>query len=91
MLAELHCQDMFCKYCIYQQDGGVGQSLLPNIALTLEWIRLAERIPVRVHLDKVPEGIDLRVGMTASVLIMTGTDAGQSMDLKPVAALKLLQ
>ena len=76
---------------IYQQDGSTGQNLLPNIAPTFEWIRLAERIPVRVHLDEVPDGIDLRVGMTASVLIMTGTDAGQSMGSEPLAAPKLLQ
>jgi len=76
---------------VYQRDGSTGQNLLPNIAPTFEWIRLAERIPVRVHLDEVPEGIDLRVGTTASVLVMTGTEAGRSTDSGPVAAPRLLQ
>jgi multidrug resistance efflux pump len=76
---------------IYQQDGSTGQNLLPSIAPTFEWIRLAERIPVRVHLDEVPDGIDLRIGTTASVLVMTGTNAGQSMDSEAVAAPKVLQ
>jgi multidrug resistance efflux pump len=56
---------------IAQQDGSTGFDLLPNVSATFEWIRLAQRVPVRIHLDKVPKGIDLRVGTTASVLVMT--------------------
>jgi RND family efflux transporter MFP subunit len=33
------------------------------------WVRLAQRIPVRIHIDKVPEGITLVAGMTATVQI----------------------
>ncbi len=58
---------------IAQQDGSTGANLLPNVSPTFEWIRLAQRVPVRVHLSKVPEGIDLRVGTTASVLVRTGS------------------
>ena len=43
---------------------------------TFSWIRLAQRIPVRVHLDEIPDGVDLRVGTTGSVLVMTGTANG---------------
>jgi multidrug resistance efflux pump len=57
---------------IAQTDGSTGYNLLPNISPTFEWIRLAQRVPVRVHLDKLPEGVKLRIGSTASVLIMTG-------------------
>ena len=46
--------------------------MLPSISPTFEWIRLAERIPVRVHIDDVPEGVDLRVGTTASMWTRTG-------------------
>jgi multidrug resistance efflux pump len=31
------------------------------------WVRLAQRIPVRIHIDEVPPGIVLSAGMTASV------------------------
>lgn len=63
---------------IAQQDGSTGSNLLPNVSPTFEWIRLAQRVPVRIHLTKVPEGIALRVGTTASVLVRTGTDSGAS-------------
>ncbi|GKS68346.1 fusaric acid resistance protein [Nitrosomonas sp. PY1] len=58
---------------IAQDDGSVGDKLLPNISPTFEWIRLAQRIPVRIRLLDVPDTIKLRVGTTASVMVMTGT------------------
>ena len=57
---------------IAQQDGSTSFDLLPQVNATFEWIRLAQRIPVRVHLDALPEGVVLRVGSTASVLVKTG-------------------
>ena len=33
------------------------------------WVRLAQRIPVRIHIDKVPAGVHLVAGMTATVAI----------------------
>ncbi len=63
------------------QDGSTGFELLPNISPTFEWIRLAQRVPVRIQLIDVPEEIDLRVGTTGSVLVMTGTGtSGQVSD-----------
>jgi multidrug resistance efflux pump len=61
---------------VAQQDGSTGFELLPNISATFEWIRLAQRVPVRIHLTDVPEEIKLRVGATCSVLVMTGTEDG---------------
>ncbi|MGD8541077.1 MAG: HlyD family secretion protein [Desulfobacteraceae bacterium] len=75
---------------IAQQDGSTGYELLPNVSPTFEWIRLAQRVPVRIHLTDVPEGIDLRVGTTGSVLVMTGT-AGQESPRPVPPAPKALQ
>ncbi len=75
---------------IAQNDGSTGFDLLPNISPTFEWIRLAQRVPVRIHLDKVPEEVKLRVGTTASVLVMTGTSDSKS-EKSAVAAPKALQ
>ena len=33
------------------------------------WVRLAQRIPVRIHIDEVPDGVVLAAGMTATMQI----------------------
>jgi hypothetical protein len=33
------------------------------------WVRLAQRIPVRIHIDEVAPGVVLSAGMTATVEI----------------------
>ena len=77
---------------IAQDDGSTGFDLLPTISATFEWIRLAQRVPVRIHidLDKLPEGVELRVGTTVSVLVMTGS-SGREKEKPPVAAPRALQ
>jgi multidrug resistance efflux pump len=75
---------------IAQNDGSTGFDLLPTISPTFEWIRLAQRVPVRIHLDKIPKDVKLRVGTTASVLVMTGTGGSKS-EKAAVAAPKALQ
>lgn len=62
---------------IAQEDGSTGFDLLPNISPTFDWIRLAQRVPVRINLDEVPEGVALRVGTTGSVLVKTGSGEPQ--------------
>lgn len=72
---------------IAQQDGSTGFELLPNVSPTFEWIRLAQRVPVRINLTGIPEGIELRVGTTCSVLVMTGTaDSGRDMPVPAAPA-----
>lgn len=56
---------------IAQEDGSPGYDLLPEVKPTFEWIRLAQRVPVRIHLSELPEGVQLRVGITGSVLVMS--------------------
>lgn len=45
-------------------------SLLANVNPTFAWVRLAQRIPVRIAIDKVPPGVRLVSGRTASVQIL---------------------
>jgi multidrug resistance efflux pump len=77
---------------IAQDDGSTGFDLLPTISATFEWIRLAQRVPVRIHieLDKLPKDVKLRVGTTVSVLVMTGTSGSES-KMAAVAAPRALQ
>jgi len=58
---------------IAQQNGSTGFQLLPSVKPTFEWIRLAQRIPVIVRIEKVPDNVKLRAGTTASVVVITGT------------------
>jgi RND family efflux transporter MFP subunit len=57
-------------YGIAKQDGSTGNNLLPNVNPNFQWIRLAQRIPVKVKVTHVPDDLQLRVGMTASIKII---------------------
>jgi RND family efflux transporter MFP subunit len=43
---------------------------LANVTPTFTWVRLAQRVPVRVTLDDLPDGTALVAGRTASVTIV---------------------
>jgi multidrug resistance efflux pump len=49
-----------------------NQQGLATVNPIFTWVRLAQRIPVRIHIDKVPEGVVLAAGMTATVQIDPG-------------------
>ena len=55
---------------ISHSDGNPGSNLLPSVKPVFQWIRLAQRIPVRIKLDKLPENVKLRFGLTASVMVL---------------------
>ena len=50
-----------------------GSNLLQNVNATFEWVRLAQRIPVRIKLIDVPKDTILSSGMTVTVSIIQGT------------------
>ena len=50
-----------------------GSNLLQNVNATFEWVRLAQRIPVRIKLINVPKDTILSSGMTVTVSIMQET------------------
>ena len=45
---------------------------LANVNPTFSWVRLAQRIPVRIALDPLPEGVTLVAGETATVTVIPG-------------------
>lgn len=47
-----------------------GSSLLPNVNPTFDWVRLAQRMPVRITLDDVPQGVHLIVGRSVTVSVV---------------------
>jgi multidrug resistance efflux pump len=40
---------------------------LASVNPIFTWVRLAQRVPVRIHLDQVPPAVRLSAGMTATV------------------------
>ncbi len=55
---------------VFDRQRAVGRDLLPNITPTFTWVRLAQRIPVRVSLEFVPPSVRLVAGRTATVTIL---------------------
>ncbi|MCO8310962.1 efflux RND transporter periplasmic adaptor subunit [Pseudomonas mandelii] len=50
----------------------VSGSLLANVNPTFSWVRLAQRVPIRIALDEIPQGIALVAGRTATVSLDSG-------------------
>src|SRR5260221_917466 len=46
-----------------------NQAGLASVNPIFTWVRLAQRVPVRIQIDQVPDGVRLVVGMTATVQI----------------------
>jgi RND family efflux transporter MFP subunit len=59
-------------------NAAAGAQGLPNVDPVYTWVRLAQRVPVRIAIDAVPPDVPLVSGMTATVTIRDDSDAGQS-------------
>src|ERR1700726_1760332 len=68
------------KQVVHGHVGGVARGInIPNaqpvsaglasVNPIFTWVRLAQRVPVRIHIDQVPDGVRLVAGMTATVQI----------------------
>ncbi|MBS0559660.1 MAG: HlyD family secretion protein [Proteobacteria bacterium] len=54
---------------VYDRQLAAG-GLLPNVNPTFTWVRLAQRIPVRIKLSDVPPSVHMVAGRTATVTIL---------------------
>lgn len=57
---------------IEDRDRNSSASLLPNINPTFNWVRLAQRVPVRIQFDQMPADVRLVAGRTATVSVTGG-------------------
>lgn len=55
---------------ITDRNSNPDGQLLANVEPTFNWVRLAQRIPVRIKLLEMPEDFELSAGMTASVKVL---------------------
>jgi multidrug resistance efflux pump len=58
---------------ITDRDRSIGPNMLPNVNPTFNWVRLAQRIPVRVAIDRVPAEVRLVAGQTATVKVLVSS------------------
>jgi len=58
---------------IADRDRSVGANLLPSVNPTFNWVRLAQRIPVRVKLDPLAAGTRLVAGETVTVQVVAAS------------------
>lgn len=66
---DLHGKVESIAYGINDSTRSDSGNLLPTVEPTFSWVRLAQRIPVRVKLTNVPANITLISGRTATVTV----------------------
>jgi RND family efflux transporter MFP subunit len=54
---------------IYDRDNPQSRELLADVNPTFNWVRLAQRVPVRIRIDEVPAGLVLAAGTTCTVVV----------------------
>lgn len=57
---------------IYDRDNPQSRDLVADVNPTFNWVRLAQRVPVRIHIDEVPPGVVLAAGTTCTVIVLPG-------------------
>jgi hypothetical protein len=58
-------------------NAGAGAQGLPNVDPVYTWVRLAQRVPVRISIDTVPSGVPLVSGMTATVTVRPAAEVAR--------------
>jgi multidrug resistance efflux pump len=72
---------------IEDRDRQSGANLLPSVNPTFSWVRLAQRVPVRVALDEAPADIQLIAGRTATVAVLDQNAPASAGDMpRPLVA-----
>ena len=59
---------------ISTSNAASGTQGLPNVDPVYTWVRLAQRVPVRIAIDTVPAGVPLVSGMTATVTVRPASE-----------------
>lgn len=60
---------------VADRDRSTGSDLLSSVNPTFNWVRLAQRIPVRIAFDRLPAGVRLVAGQTVTVDVRHGSHA----------------
>jgi multidrug resistance efflux pump len=63
--------ESFSRGIADENAGGVGTGLA-NVDPIFTWVRLAQRIPIRIHIDKVPKDVKIVAGQTCTIVLHAG-------------------
>ncbi|MBS1186188.1 MAG: aaeA [Burkholderiaceae bacterium] len=59
---------------IADRERTTGSNLLQNINPAFNWVRLVQRIPVRIKLERVPDNVRLIAGQTVTVVVKSANE-----------------
>lgn len=63
-----------------------GKSGLATVNPIFTWVRLAQRVPVRVHIDDIPSDVKLAIGMTATIEVEPKATEPATIEVEPKAS-----
>ena len=61
------------QQALSDRERSASGDMLANVNPTFSWVRLTQRVPVRVALDDVPPNLSILMGRTATVMVQNGT------------------
>ena len=62
---------------ISDHDNPAGRELLSDVNPIFNWVRLAQRVPVRIKIDHVPDNVRLVAGTTCTVIARSTVQPGE--------------
>ena len=54
---------------IYDRENPQARDLVADVNPVFNWVRLAQRVPVRIKIDEVPDDVYLSAGTTCTVIV----------------------
>jgi multidrug resistance efflux pump len=63
---------------IADDNSGTEAPGLPSVNPVFTWVRLAQRIPVRLRIDYIPDGVRIAAGQTCTIVIGTARKSDSS-------------
>lgn len=76
---------------ITDHDNPTGRELLSDVNPIFNWVRLAQRVPVRIRIDHIPDGVPLAAGMTCTVIVRAPETGVKNVQSRQNAAQKQLK
>lgn len=68
---------------IADPNSGASDQGLANVDPVFTWVRLAQRIPVRIHIDHIPDHVRIVSGMTCTLSVRASDEQKASPDVVP--------